>query len=126
MAANAFILVNTDPANTGEVIQRLGAIAGARAREVLSPDFVVDLEADIQEDITVILPHKIHPIKGITNTVTCICFSFQRPVTSAYRSSEAPRASTSTRYPFHPSLGGTDHRPNRRGRVSVAQPWWVC
>ena len=37
MAANAFILVNTDPANTGEVIQRLGAIAGARAHEVLSP-----------------------------------------------------------------------------------------
>ena len=37
MAANAFILVNADPANTGEVIQRLGAIAGDRACEVLSP-----------------------------------------------------------------------------------------
>ena len=37
MAANAFILVNADPTNTGEVIQRLGAIAGDRAREVLSP-----------------------------------------------------------------------------------------
>jgi len=37
VAANAFILVNADPANTGEVIQRLGAIAGDRAREVLSP-----------------------------------------------------------------------------------------
>ena len=37
MAANAFIPVNADPANTEEVIQSLGAIAGARAREVLSP-----------------------------------------------------------------------------------------
>jgi len=37
VAANAFILVNADPANTGEVIQRRGAIAGDRAREVLSP-----------------------------------------------------------------------------------------
>ena len=37
MAANAFILINADPANTGEVIQRLEAIAGARVHEVLSP-----------------------------------------------------------------------------------------
>jgi len=32
----------------------------------------VDLEADTQENITAILRHKIRPIKGITNTVTCI------------------------------------------------------
>ena len=35
-------------------------------------DVVVDLEADTQENITAILRHKIRPIKGITNTVTCI------------------------------------------------------
>ncbi len=35
-------------------------------------DVVVDLEADTRENITAILQHKIRPIKGITNTVTCI------------------------------------------------------
>jgi len=75
VAANAFILVNADPANTGEVIQRLGAIAGGQGPRGVEPhDFVVDLEADIQEDIAVILRHNIHATKGITNTVTCICF----------------------------------------------------
>ena len=73
MAANAYILVNADPSHTGDVIKKLEAIAGARVHEVLGPyDFVVDLEADTQEDITV--RHKIRPIKGVTNTVNCICF----------------------------------------------------
>ena len=37
-------------------------------------DFVVDLEADTQEGITAILRRKMRPLKGVTNTVTCICF----------------------------------------------------
>jgi len=35
---------------------------------------VMDLGADTQEDITTIPRHKIRPIKGVTNTVTCIGF----------------------------------------------------
>ncbi|MBT98075.1 MAG: AsnC family transcriptional regulator [Dehalococcoidia bacterium] len=75
MAANAFILVNADPTSTEEVVKKLAAIPGAVVHEVLGPyDFVVDLEADTQEDITAILRNKIRPINGVTNTVTCICF----------------------------------------------------
>ena len=75
MAANAYILVNVDPAKTRDVAEKLRAITGAVVHEVLGPyDFVVDLEADTPEDITVVLRHKIRPIKGVTNTVTCICF----------------------------------------------------
>jgi len=75
MAANAYILVNVDPTDTEDVISKLQAINGAVVHEVLGLyDFVVDLEADTQEDITAILRHKIRPIKGVTNTVTCICF----------------------------------------------------
>lgn len=75
MAANAFILVNVDPTGTQDIIKKLEAIHGAVVHEVLGPyDFVVDLEADTQEDITAVLRHKIRPIKGVTNTVTCICF----------------------------------------------------
>lgn len=75
MAANAYILVNVDPTDTEDVISKLQAINGAVVHEVLGLyDFVVDLEADTQEDITAILRHKIRPIKGVTNTITCICF----------------------------------------------------
>lgn len=54
---------------------RLKSIPGAIVREALGPyDVVVELEADTTEDITAILRHKIRPIHGITNTVTCIWF----------------------------------------------------
>ena len=75
MAAKAYILVSVDPTSTQDVIKKLQAITGAVVHEVLGPyDFVVDLEADTQEDITAVLRHKIRPMKGVTNTVTCICF----------------------------------------------------
>ena len=75
MAANAYILVNAEPPSTQDVMKKLQAIHGAVVHEVLGPyDFVVDLEGDTQEDVTAVLRHKIRPIKGVTNTVTCICF----------------------------------------------------
>ena len=75
MAANAYILVNADPGSTQDVSKKLEAINGAVVHEVLGPyDFVVDLEADSQEDITAILRNNIRSIKGVTDTVTCICF----------------------------------------------------
>ncbi|MCH7736001.1 MAG: hypothetical protein IH872_01235 [Chloroflexi bacterium] len=63
MAANAYILINADPTSTTEVAQKSKAISGAVVHEVQGPyDFVVDLEADTQEDITAILRHKVRPI----------------------------------------------------------------
>lgn len=75
MAANAFILVNVDPANTASVTDRLRSIPRAVVHEVLGPyDIVIDIEADTQEEITAILRNKIRSLHGVTNTVTCICF----------------------------------------------------
>ncbi len=75
MAATAYILVNTEPARTQEVVKQLRDIPGAFVREVLGPyDVVVELEADTQEDITAALRHRIRPINGITDTVTCLWF----------------------------------------------------
>ncbi len=75
MAANAFVLVNVAPESTQGVVERLRAIPGAVVHEVLGPyDFVVDVEADTQEEITSILRTKIRPLHGVTNTVTCLCF----------------------------------------------------
>jgi DNA-binding Lrp family transcriptional regulator len=72
MAANAYILINLEPAKTQSVVERLRAIPGAIVQEVLGPyDVIVELESDSQEDITAILRHKIRTIDGVTNTVTC-------------------------------------------------------
>ena len=74
MAASAYILINVEPASTRTVLEQLQLLPGVVAHEVLGPyDVVVDMEADTQEDITAILRHKIRPIHGITNTVTCVC-----------------------------------------------------
>ena len=57
----------------GAVRERLWTIPNAFVREVLGPyDFIVALEADTEDDITAILRHKIRPISGIRNTVTCL------------------------------------------------------
>jgi uncharacterized protein with GYD domain len=75
MAATAYILVNTEPARTQEVVKQLRDIPGAFVREVLGQyDVVVELEADTQEDITAALRNQIRPINGITDTVTCLWF----------------------------------------------------
>ena len=75
MPANAYILINVEPTRTQQVLERLRAIGGASVQEVLGPyDIVVDLEAGTPEDITEILRHKIRPINGVTNTVTCLWF----------------------------------------------------
>ena len=76
MAANAYVLVNIEPAMTREVIDRLNSISGAAVREVLGPyDAVVELEAGTVEDLTEIMRHRIRPIRGVTNTVTCLWFT---------------------------------------------------
>lgn len=76
MAANAYVLINVEPARTQEVMDRLNAISGASVREVLGPyDVVVELEAGTVEDLTEIMRHRIRPINGVTNTVTCLWFT---------------------------------------------------
>ena len=73
MPANAYVLLNVEPARTQTVLDRLRAIPRALVREVLGPyDIIVELEADSPEDITAILREKIRPVAGVTTTVTCI------------------------------------------------------
>ena len=72
MAANAYVLLTVEPAQTRTVVERLRAIPRALVTEVLGPyDIVVELEADSPEDITSILHNKIRPVPGVTSTVTC-------------------------------------------------------
>ncbi len=76
MSVNAYILINVEPERIPEVVERLGAIPGGIVREVVGPyDVVVELEADTEEDLAGILRHKINPVPGVTNSVTCTWFA---------------------------------------------------
>ena len=75
MAANAYILINTEPHKTREVVERLNTLRGIIVREVLGPyDIVVELEADTHEDLVGVLRQQIRPINGIVDTITCLWF----------------------------------------------------
>ena len=73
--AFAYVLINTEPAQTGAVLARLATIPSSKAREVMGPyDIVLELQADGAEYIGKILREKVRPVPGITNTVTCMWF----------------------------------------------------
>ncbi len=73
MAANAYILINLEPAKTRAALDKLSALPGAIVQEVLGPyDAIVEVEADTQEDITALLRNRVRAIDGVVNTVTCL------------------------------------------------------
>ena len=73
MPANAYVLINVDPARTEQVVKRLRAIPGALVREVTGPyDVVVELEKDTTVDLTSVVRTKIRTIQGVTSIITCL------------------------------------------------------
>ena len=73
MAANAYVLLNVEPARTEEIIDKLEKIPRALVRYVLGPyDLVVELEEDTAVDITSVVRTKIRNIPGVTSTITCM------------------------------------------------------
>ena len=71
--AYAYVLINVEPTETQAVFERLEKIPNAKARQVMGPyDIIVEIQADASEYIGRILREKIRPIKGVTNTVTCV------------------------------------------------------
>ncbi len=72
MAVHAYVLITVDPARTQAVGERLRSLPGAYVREVLGPfDFVVELEAETQEEMTTLMRTRIRAVPGVTSTVTC-------------------------------------------------------
>ena len=72
MSANAYVLVNVDPARTEEVVRRLRSISGASVQEVLGPyDVVVELTSDTTVDLNSTVRSLIRTIPGVNSTVTC-------------------------------------------------------
>ncbi len=61
MAANAYILINVEPAKTQEVLERLEGVSGGQVREVLGPyDIVTGSRHSGRSDRNPAPPHPPH------------------------------------------------------------------
>lgn len=74
MAAKAFILIETSVGKTKEVVTTLHALKGVKTVDTVTGpyDIITVVEAESLNDIGEIVTGKIHPIPGISRTVTCL------------------------------------------------------
>ena len=74
MAAKAFVLIETAVGRSKDVVTALKAIKGvATVDTVTGPyDVIAIIEGGNLNDIGDIVTGKIHPISGISRTVTCL------------------------------------------------------
>ncbi len=74
MAAKAFVLIETTVGRTSEVATALKQLKGVKSvNAVTGPyDVIAVIAAETLNDIGDIVTGKIHPIAGISRTVTCL------------------------------------------------------
>jgi len=72
--AKAFILIETVVGRTKEVDAGLQRLEGVKSVDTVTGpyDVIVIIEADTLNEIGDIVTDKIHPIAGISRTVTCL------------------------------------------------------
>jgi DNA-binding Lrp family transcriptional regulator len=74
MAAKAFVLIETEVGKTRAVVTALQKLKGiASVDTVTGPyDIIAILQGESLNDIGDLVTGKIHPIPGISRTVTCL------------------------------------------------------
>ena len=74
MAAKAFILIETAVGKTKEVTASLEQLAGVKSVDTVTGpyDIIAIIEGENLNDIGDLVTGKIHPISGISRTVTCL------------------------------------------------------
>ncbi len=74
MAARAFVLIETSVGRTKEVAASMRQLKGVKAVDsVTGPyDVIAIIEGETLNEIGDLVTAKIHPIPGITRTVTCL------------------------------------------------------
>ena len=74
MAAKAFVLIETAVGRTKEVITALKQLEGMKSVDTVTGpyDVIAIIEAETLSDIGNIVTGKIHPVTGISRTVTCL------------------------------------------------------
>ncbi len=74
MAAKAFVLIETTVGRNKEVVAALRQVEGVKSVDAVTGpyDIIAIAEAETLNDIGDLLTDKIHPIAGISRTVTCL------------------------------------------------------
>ncbi len=74
MAAKAFVLMETVVGRSKEVVTRLGELDGVKSVDTVTGpyDVIATIEGETLNDIGDLVTAKIHPITGISRTVTCL------------------------------------------------------
>ena len=74
MAAKAFVLIETTVGKTKEVVTGIRPIKGVKSVDTVTGpyDVIAVIEAESLNDIGDIVTGKIHPVAGISRTVTCL------------------------------------------------------
>jgi len=74
VAAKAFILIETAVGKSKDVVSALGKLEGVKSVDTVTGpyDIIAIVEGGTLNDIGDLVTGKIHPISGISRTVTCL------------------------------------------------------
>ncbi len=74
MAAKAFVLIETAVGRNKEVATALEKLAGVKSVDTVTGpyDIIAVVEEDDLNAVGNVVTTKIHPIEGVTRTVTCL------------------------------------------------------
>ena len=74
MAAKAFVLIETAVGKNKEVVTALRQLEGVKSVDTVTGpyDIIAIVERETLNDIGDLVTGKIHPIAGISRTVTCL------------------------------------------------------
>ena len=74
MAAKAFVLIETGVGRTNEVVTTLDKLEGVKSVDIVTGpyDIIAIIEGKSLNEIGELVTGKIHPIAGISRTVTCL------------------------------------------------------
>ena len=74
MAAKAFVLIETAVGKNKDVVAALKQLEGVKSVDIVTGpyDIIVIIERETLNDIGDLVTGKIHPIAGISRTVTCL------------------------------------------------------
>ncbi len=74
MAAKAFVLIETAVGKSKEVVEAIRQLKGVKSVDTVTGpyDVITIVEGENLNDIGDLVTAKIHPITGISRTVTCL------------------------------------------------------
>ena len=73
MTVKAFILIETEVSKTKGVVTTLGKVKGVKSADAVTGpyDIIATVEAEDLDSIGNLVTGKIHPIPGVSRTITC-------------------------------------------------------